>query len=92
MLLIGTPGLGEWAIILLILLLFFGKNRLPGLARSVGSGIHEFRKGISGQMDADEEESTEAEKESPKKVKSGNASESASKKKASAKSASKKKA
>ncbi|MDH4200408.1 MAG: twin-arginine translocase TatA/TatE family subunit [Spirochaetia bacterium] len=67
MILIGTPGIGEWAIILLLALLFFGKNKLPELARGLGSGIHEFRKGISGQFDA-EDDREEPETPEPKKV------------------------
>ena len=35
-----------WGIIALILLLFFGR-RLPGVARNLGQGINEFKKGLS---------------------------------------------
>jgi sec-independent protein translocase protein TatA len=31
-----------------IVLLFLGPKRLPGLGRSLGSGIREFKHGISG--------------------------------------------
>lgn len=41
------PNGWEWIIILLVILLLFG-NRLPGLARSLGSGITEFKKGLKG--------------------------------------------
>lgn len=42
-------GLGghEWLIILIIVLLLFG-TRIPSLARSLGSGISEFKKGLKG--------------------------------------------
>ncbi|MES0489680.1 MAG: twin-arginine translocase TatA/TatE family subunit [Leptospirales bacterium] len=60
--LIGPPGMWELLIILAIVLLVFGAKRLPGLARSLGSGITEFKKGISGQKIEDEEE-TESDKE-----------------------------
>jgi sec-independent protein translocase protein TatA len=33
------------AIIILVLLLFFGAKRLPQLARSMGESINEFKKG-----------------------------------------------
>jgi sec-independent protein translocase protein TatA len=36
----------EWIVILLIILVLFG-SRLPKVARSLGSGISEFKKGLS---------------------------------------------
>ena len=41
----GIPNGWEWIIILLVVLLLFG-NRLPTMARSLGSGITEFKKGL----------------------------------------------
>ena len=41
----GMPGGWEWLIILVVALLIFG-NRIPGLARSLGSGITEFKAGL----------------------------------------------
>jgi sec-independent protein translocase protein TatA len=42
-------GLGaqELVIILVIVLVLFGANRLPELARSLGSSIKEFKKGVN---------------------------------------------
>ena len=42
-------GLGtqELVIILVIVLILFGANRLPDLARSLGSSVKEFKKGVS---------------------------------------------
>jgi sec-independent protein translocase protein TatA len=42
-------GLGyqELLIILVIVLILFGANRLPELARSLGSSIKEFKKGAN---------------------------------------------
>jgi sec-independent protein translocase protein TatA len=34
-------------VVLVIVLLFFGPKRLPGLGRSLGSGIREFKDGLS---------------------------------------------
>ena len=42
---LGIPGHWEWLIILVLVLIFFG-NRIPGLAKSLGGGIHEFKKGL----------------------------------------------
>jgi sec-independent protein translocase protein TatA len=47
------PGGPEWFIVLIVVLVFFG-NRIPGVARSLGSGITEFRKGLKdGEADED---------------------------------------
>jgi len=40
-------GLPELIIIALIVLLFFGKDRLPGLFRSVGTSIKELKDGLT---------------------------------------------
>jgi TatA/E family protein of Tat protein translocase len=42
-------GLGtqELLIILVIVLVLFGANRLPDLARSLGSSVKEFKKGVN---------------------------------------------
>ena len=50
-LLIGMPGLWEWLIIGGVLMLFFGARRIPEIARSLGSGVTEFKKGLRGQDD-----------------------------------------
>ena len=44
-LLISIPGGWEWLVILLVVLIFFG-NRIPGMARALGSGISEFKSGL----------------------------------------------
>lgn len=47
------PGGYEWIIIGLIALLLFGK-RLPGVAKSLGQAMHDFKAGLNGTIDADE--------------------------------------
>ena len=42
---LGIPGGWEWLVVAVIALLLFGK-RLPEVARSVGKGIVEFKKGL----------------------------------------------
>lgn len=42
---IGNFGMMEWAVILVIALLLFGR-RLPEVGRSLGTGIREFKKGL----------------------------------------------
>lgn len=50
----SMPGGYEWLIIGLIALLLFGK-RLPGVAKSLGQAMHEFKSGLAGAADGDEE-------------------------------------
>ncbi|MDA1194363.1 MAG: twin-arginine translocase TatA/TatE family subunit [Planctomycetota bacterium] len=49
---LGPPGGWEWMIILVIVLLLFGR-RLPGVARSLGQGISSFKKGLNEPVDED---------------------------------------
>jgi sec-independent protein translocase protein TatA len=46
-------------VVLLIVLLIFGPKRLPGLGKSIGHGIREFKDGITGKSTPDEEERPE---------------------------------
>lgn len=58
----GMPGGWELWIILLIILILFG-SRLPGIARSLGQGINEFKRGLSEGAD---DKKPAAAKEEPK--------------------------
>jgi sec-independent protein translocase protein TatA len=51
------PNVGgtELIILLVIILLLFGAKRIPELARGLGSGVREFRKGTRGDYEVDEE-------------------------------------
>ena len=44
--LVGPLGLPEMLIILAIVILIFGANRLPELGRGIGAGIRNFKSGI----------------------------------------------
>ncbi len=50
MLAIITMNHWEWIAILVVTLLLFG-HRLPGMARSLGSGITEFKRGLKEGAD-----------------------------------------
>lgn len=53
----GSLGIIEWTLIVLIILLFFGAKRIPGIARGIGNGIREFRNAKSDRgKDEDKEE------------------------------------
>jgi sec-independent protein translocase protein TatA len=49
-LLLGMPEGGEWIVILIIVLLLFG-NKIPGVARSLGAGVNEFKAGLREGVD-----------------------------------------
>jgi sec-independent protein translocase protein TatA len=61
----GLPGGPEVLVVLLILVLLFGANKIPKLARSTGQAMGEFRRGREeieeelSQMDDEEEEDSE---------------------------------
>ena len=58
----GMPGPMELVIIAVIAVLLFG-SRLPQVARSIGSAIPEFRKGLQGVSDEIKEEASAIENE-----------------------------
>jgi sec-independent protein translocase protein TatA len=53
-------GIGplELIIVLVIILVIFGPKRLPGVGKSLGQGMREFKDSITGK-DKDDDESTE---------------------------------
>lgn len=59
----GPPGLPELLIVAVVVLLLFGK-RLPGVMRSLGTSLVEFKKGISGTDDEQTEETTQTKEQS----------------------------
>jgi sec-independent protein translocase protein TatA len=46
-------------VVLLIVLLIFGPKRLPGLGKSLGHGIREFKDGITGNSKPDDDDRPE---------------------------------
>lgn len=63
-------GFPELVIILLVVALLFGATRLPKLARSVGESAQEFRKGLEGKNDEDENDAKPEKSKRKEKVKS----------------------
>ena len=41
----------EWIVLLIVVLLLFG-TRIPQVMRSMGQGVHEFKKGAAGEGEA----------------------------------------
>jgi sec-independent protein translocase protein TatA len=73
---VGSFGGTEMIIALVIILLLFGARRIPELARSLGSGVKEFKAGTrEGQLEeekneekAEEEQTASAEDEAGSRV------------------------
>jgi sec-independent protein translocase protein TatA len=45
--LFGMPGMGEWILIGLVVLIFFGAKKIPEYAKGLGKGIREFKDAVS---------------------------------------------
>jgi sec-independent protein translocase protein TatA len=52
----GPIGPLELGIVLLVVLLIFGPKRLPGLGKQLGSGMREFKDGITGKSKDDDDD------------------------------------
>ena len=62
------PGMGEWLIILLIVLLVFGAGKLPDIGDALGRSIRNFKRASNG------DEEIEVAKQPAKEVGAGKAS------------------
>lgn len=49
----GSMGIGEVLLILLIFLILFGSGRLPALANSLGVAVRKFRSEVKENRDED---------------------------------------
>jgi sec-independent protein translocase protein TatA len=59
----GSIGMPELIIGLVVILLLFGAKRVPELARGLGSGVREFKKGTQEGEVEDKEKEEEEKKE-----------------------------
>lgn len=55
----GQLGTGELILVLVIVLLIFGVGRVSKIGRELGTGIREFREGLSGKEDEETDEKTD---------------------------------
>ncbi len=66
---VGGIGLQEILIILLILLVLFGGKKIPELARGLGRGITEFKRGVHEPPKKDLDEiPDQTDRETPKDI------------------------
>ena len=56
------PGMGELIVILLIVLVVFGANKLPGIGDALGRSIKNFKKASNVDEDADDKKDDRAAK------------------------------
>ncbi len=54
--LIGMPGIWEWLLIIVAILLLFGATKLPKLGKGLGEGIKNFKDGLKQSAEDSEEE------------------------------------
>jgi sec-independent protein translocase protein TatA len=62
----GNIGIGEILILVLVVLILFGPNKLPELGKAMGKALGEFRKGIKEGMD-DKDTSSKSDSSTPTK-------------------------
>ena len=67
LLFLNSLGGGEIFLILIVVLLFFGSNKIPELARGLGRGMREFKDAASG-IQREIENSSSGMKDSIKEV------------------------
>jgi sec-independent protein translocase protein TatA len=53
---VGNIGAGELILVLIIALIVVGPKKLPDVARSVGTGMREFKESISGATRIDDDD------------------------------------
>lgn len=63
----GLESPAHLLILLVIILLLFGAKRIPELAKGLGMGVREFRKGVSESSEKDELERGEERKDDERK-------------------------
>ena len=67
LLLLNMPGVSEWLLIFLAILLLFGGKKIPELMRGIGKGIREFNSAKNDvQQQLEDGMKEESRKELPK--------------------------
>jgi len=50
----GSMSILHWIVVLVVVMLMFGRGKIPELMGDVAKGIKSFRKGMREDLDADE--------------------------------------
>ena len=58
LLFLGSIGITEILVLVLIVLLLFGAGKLPKLMKDMGKGVRSFREGVKGTDDNDKDVDT----------------------------------
>lgn len=58
-----APSLWQILIVVVIVLFIFGPKRIPGLGKSLGEAIRNFKKGIKGDKDSDSDSDSKNKKD-----------------------------
>jgi sec-independent protein translocase protein TatA len=59
---ISMPGMTEWIIILVIVLVVFGGGKLAGVGKSLGTAISEFKDAVKGPEEKKDPPASSSEK------------------------------
>lgn len=65
---LGNLSASEILILLLIVLLVFGANRLPDTGRAIGKGLREFKRALSDAEDSIRKPEEEPREPTPKRL------------------------
>ena len=69
------PGMGELIVILLIVLVVFGANKLPGIGDALGRSIRNFKKASATGDDDDDKSAKQISTKPAKQIEEGKAGE-----------------
>jgi sec-independent protein translocase protein TatA len=50
----GSMGISEWLVILVVVLLLFGGKKIPELMKGLGTGVREFKEASKGEQKPEE--------------------------------------
>src|SRR6187200_2070983 len=62
------PGMGELVIILLIVLVVFGANKLPGIGDALGRSIKNFKRASKVEDDSDDKDKDKKDEDEAKQI------------------------